>query len=335
MLTAAASPLLVGVGWNVQRVSRASQQGAVAIRMIVVVDFACNVCGNRSGTAVVASEIPSCRCGSNGRTRALIHLLSLELFNYSMPLPEFPKLKAIRGLGMTDSATYARTLADKFEYTNTYYDREPRMDFTEAHPTLYGTYDFILSADVLEHVPPPIDRTLDEIARLLKPHGFLIATVPCPGVELKEHFPDLYQYRLVPLGDRTILVNRRRDGELEITDRLSFHDGPGSTLEMRHLTIDALRAGLLRSGFSEVDFFTSDLPHLGIIFDSGASQPLSARKQRFTLDRAALAQLAELWVQQRLEVGTMERLRKQMALASRSRWLRLGRLLGVGPPFAP
>jgi hypothetical protein len=95
-------------------------------------------------------------------------MLSLELFGQSFPLVEFPRLKAIRALGMTDKQGYARILEDKFDYTNTYYGREPRFDFTESHVDLHGAYDFILSADVLEHVAPPLGRVMGEIGRLLK-----------------------------------------------------------------------------------------------------------------------------------------------------------------------
>ena len=129
---------------------------------------------------------------------------------------------------------YAGILAEKFDYTNTQYDREPRMDLTESHPKLHGTYDFILCADVLEHIAPPIERALDESCRLLKPHGFLGITVFCnPADRLREHFPGLNQFRIVPLGDSTVLINRRTDGALEIRDDLIFHGGTGTTLEMR------------------------------------------------------------------------------------------------------
>ena len=113
------------------------------------------------------------------RLRALIHLLSVELFGRSLPLPGFPKLKAIRGLGMSDKDCYNGLLAEKFDYTNTFYDREPRLDFTESHPELAGQYDFILSADVLEHIAPPVERALRgsaahaEAARLSRHHRVL------------------------------------------------------------------------------------------------------------------------------------------------------------------
>jgi hypothetical protein len=105
---------------------------------------------------------------------------------------------------------------------------------------------------------------LDEVYGLLKPNGFFIATVPCPGVELKEHFPDLYEYRILSLGSVPVLVNRKRTGQLEVTDRLAFHRGVGQTLEMRQLTTDFLHRGLLKSGFREVDFLYNDIPPIGI-----------------------------------------------------------------------
>ena len=74
-------------------------------------------------------------------------------------------MKAIRGLGMSDKECYNGLLAEKFDYTNTFYDREPRLDFTESHPELAGQYDFILSADVLEHIAPPVQRALEETRR--------------------------------------------------------------------------------------------------------------------------------------------------------------------------
>ena len=151
--------------------------------------FTCNICGARNCVADFATERASCVCGSNVRVRALLYLLSMELFGRSLTLIDFPKLKWVRGLGMTDKPGYAAILAEKFDYTNTFYDRPPRFDFTEPHAGLYGAYDFVLSADVLEHVAPPVERTLEECCRLLKPNGFLAATVPCTGDDsMREHF---------------------------------------------------------------------------------------------------------------------------------------------------
>jgi SAM-dependent methyltransferase len=320
-----------------------------------MVEFICNVCGSRNHIAEAdfATEPASCTCGSNVRTRALIHLLSLELFGRGLILADFPRLKSIRALGMSDKPCYASLLQEKFDYQNTFYDREPRVDFSRPPTSLYGTLDFVLSADVLEHVAPPVETTLTEVFRLLKPHGFLVATVPCSAGEmLREHYPDLYEYRILPLGGAPVLVNRRRDGQLEVTADLVFHGGAGATLEMRQFTAAALHQKLLATGFTDTRFFNENVPEFGILFDHDVSQPLIAAKQEpFALAGPARAEIIDLW--RNAEDGAWrdrqlaanaeelaretralhETLAARIRLASRSRWLRLGRAFGVGPRF--
>jgi SAM-dependent methyltransferase len=259
------------------------------------------------------------------RLRALIHLLSMELFGVSLTLPEFPRLKGIRGIGMSDKECYARTLAQKLDYTNTHYDREPRLDITEPRPDLAGSCDFLLAADVLEHIAPPIDRALEAMCRLLKPNGFLGVTIYChPGDKMREHFPDLHQYRIVTLGDSSVLVNRRADGKLEVHEDLIFHVGSGATLEMREFGITALRTKLLAAGFQGLYLLTEDIPEIGVVFDPDVSQPLIARKQPFALDGGARKELVELCRKQSAQID----------FARQSRWIKLGRALGVGPKFS-
>ena len=301
-----------------------------------VVSFICNLCGARCEVEHFATEPATCACGSNVRLRSLIHLLSLELFDRSLILAEFPRLKAIRGLGMSDKDCCASLLAEKFDYTNTFYDSEPKIDFTERHPQLDGQYDFILSADVLEHVSPPVERMLDECCRLLKPHGFLGVTVFCnPQDEMKEHFPELHEYRIVPLGGENVLINRRRDGTLEICNDLIFHGGSGATLEVREFGATALRERLLGAGFADVHFLTGNVEEIGIYWDHDVSQPLVARKAPYMMDHRAAGELAAQWRQGQETLWGLEdqlnRTRQQLSLAAGSRWMRLGRALGVGP----
>jgi SAM-dependent methyltransferase len=316
-----------------------------------MVEFICNLCGARNAVADFATEPATCPCGSNVRTRALIHLLSLELFGRSLILVDFPRLKSVRGIGMSDKPCYAAILQDKFEYRNTFYDQEPRFDFSQPHHDLAGTFDFILSADVLEHVAPPVEAALEEIHRLLKPHGFLVATVPCSADEsLREHFPELHEYRILPLGGAPVLVNRRRDGRLEVTGDLVFHGGSGATLEMRQFTLPALSEKLLASQFAEVRLFHQDVPELGILFDHDVSQPLvAAREMPFALTSAARVELIDLW-RSAWETANQNRqlaakaedeanqaralsdtLTQKLHLSANSRWLKLGRLFGLGP----
>lgn len=296
-----------------------------------MLSFLCNICGARNETAELRTEPESCACGSNVRVRVLIHLLSMELFGRSLPLRAFPRIKSIRGMGMTDKPGYADLLAEKFDYTNTFYDREPKLDATAPDQALEGRFDFIVSADVLEHIGPPMEPALNGICRLLKPRGFLLGTVFCnPGDQLREHFPELHEYRVIQLGGTAALVNRRRDGTLEIRDDLIFHGGPGSTLEMREFGSTALREKLIAAGFLDVDFFSDNLPEKGILFDGDVSQPFLARKKPFALDHDAQAELVNEWQIEQRRAGLLE---SQISLAGGSRWLRLGALLGVGPRF--
>jgi SAM-dependent methyltransferase len=293
------------------------------------VAFTCNVCGAYHRVEAFATEPATCACGSNVRVRALLYLLSMELFGRALTAADFPRLKSVRGMGMTDKPGYAAILADKFDYTNTYYDRPPQFDSTARHPELYGSYDFILSADVLEHVAPPVERPLEEIASLLKPHGFLAATVPCtPDDAMREHFPELHEYRVVRLGSADVLVNRRRDGSLEAREDLVFHEGPGAVLEMRQFGRTGLRAKLLAAGFREVIFLRDDVPEAGILFDRDVSQPLIARKEPFHLSAQAQSELLEGWMGARTEAGLLA---NRLRMASKSRWVKLGRKLGIGP----
>ena len=304
-----------------------------------MVSFTCNICGAYNEVEAFATEPATCACGSNVRLRALMHLLSMELFGSSLILAQFPTLKAIRGLGLSDQAGYAGILAEKFDYTNTYYDREPRFDIAERHPHLAGTYDFILLADVLEHIAPPVECALEEACRLLKPRGFLGVTIFCnPIDQMREHFPELNEFRILRLGDEQVLVNRRRDGSLEVRDDLIFHGGSGATLEMREFGMTALENKLRGAGFREVFFLGENLPPIGVLFDHDVSQPLIARKEPFMMDRSALSQLVEQWRAARDladgRQGRADTLAAQVRMAEESRWLRLGRKLGVGPKFS-
>jgi hypothetical protein len=81
-----------------------------------MIEFICNVCGSRNAVAEVAAEPASCPCGSNVRTRALIHLLSMELFGRNLVLADFPRLKSVRALGRSDKECYASLLREKCDY---------------------------------------------------------------------------------------------------------------------------------------------------------------------------------------------------------------------------
>ena len=107
--------------------------------------FQCNICGqaNERKIAELGREDPSClNCGSTVRMRAMVYLLSREMFGESLAIPDFPVRRDIRGMGMSDWEGYAGPLAGKFDYTNTYYHQEPHLDITDIDPALEGNAGF-------------------------------------------------------------------------------------------------------------------------------------------------------------------------------------------------
>lgn len=255
--------------------------------------FTCNICGTacERPTAAIEREGASCSvCGSSMRERALAALVSSEIFGLPMALPEFPPLKGIRAIGMSDSPELSARLAEKFDYTNTFYHQSPFFDLTRPDERDFGRYDFILSSEVLEHVPPPIEAAFATLARLLKPDGLLLMTTPyLLDGKTAEHFPELYQYTLASPGGRTVLVNRRRDGNIETFENLVFHGGPGSTLELRVFTEPALREMLAGAGFASVHTATASYPEFGVEHAETWSLPMAARKGRFVAPPSELA----------------------------------------------
>jgi SAM-dependent methyltransferase len=277
----------------------------------------------------------------------------MEVLGKAVPLLEFPVQKDRRGMGMTDDASYASLLAEKFDYTNTFYHCEPFLDITETHPDLYGTYDFIISSDVLEHIAPPVERAIEEICSLLKPEGTLFLSVPSSIEEdTIEHYPDLHQYAVVELNGNSIVVNRKKDGSFQVHENPVFHGGNGTTLEMRLFSRKDLAKKLLDVGFAEVIFLDNSVERFGIAFDGPWTHPLVARPLRtnpvmdfgqlppaFRVGYESLRQahqeasaevlrLRDRNDQLERKVADLERI---INLAAGSKWLRLGRRLGRGP----
>ena len=247
--------------------------------------FRCNICGEDSSTTLadLEREKPTCgSCGSTPRVRAIIRALSTELFRgESAALPDFPSWKEMRGLGMTDWIGYAEGLAEKFTYTNTFLHQEPRLDIgaDEMPPDWMGAHDFIISSEVLEHVLPPVSKAFDNILRLLKPGGVLILTVPYTLMpDSTEHFPELHDFSVVQEDGTSVLRNTTEDGEVQEFRNLVFHGGPGSTLEMRVFSENALLRLLREAGFEAIKVHREpDIVH-GVWWPEPWSLPISARK---------------------------------------------------------
>jgi SAM-dependent methyltransferase len=252
--------------------------------------------------------------------RSLIALLSREIFGVELAIPDFPVLKGIRGFGMSDPPELAQRLAEKFDYINTFYHQEPRLDIADPTPEHLaentGRYDFILSSEVLEHVSPPVERAFANLNRMLKPAGLLLLTVPYRiDGHTAEHFPELHEYSLASPGGRTVLVNRRRDGSLEVFENLSFHGGAGSTLEMRVFTETSLKEILAAAGFTSVHIASEDVPEFGVLHGETWSLPMAGRKGPFQPPAAEIAKAYGRAAQERSSLERQLKERTQWALA--------------------
>jgi SAM-dependent methyltransferase len=259
-------------------------------------EYRCNLCGakNRRPVAQLGREASSCsECESTGRLRALAWLISDELFGAQMPFSEFPVIRSWTALGMSDLEDFAAPLAAKFSYTNTYYHKPPLFDITRPDPATDGKFDFIISSEVMEHVPDPVAPAFETLYRMLKPNGVLFLTVPYSlEATAIEHFPEMHDFAVTALRDRWVLVNRTRDGRLQTFDDLVFHGGPGSTLEMRVFNETTLRKILVDAGFHSIRMAGEACLEYGILPDDPWSLPIAARKGGRVLESAGLTELA-------------------------------------------
>jgi SAM-dependent methyltransferase len=184
----------------------------------------------------------------------VLRALSEALFGDDLSLPEFPYRPDLCGIGLSDWC-YTDGLAAKLSYLNTFYDRDPFVDITDPPEDLRGKLDFVISSDVFEHVPPPVERAFEGAFELLKPGGFLILTVPylLAGDSI-EWFPRLHDWKAVEEADgSTTVLNTTVDGNEEVFENVRLHAGPGLIVEMRIFSHADLIETVERAGFEVAD----------------------------------------------------------------------------------
>lgn len=244
--------------------------------------FICNICNTHNDVALARldREKRSCtHCASSVRTRAMIHLLSMALFDQSLAIDDFPVSPRLRGIGLSDWPGYANRLPHKLGYVNSYYHQEPKLDITNVPPERFGSCDFLISTDVFEHVLAPVSAAFSGAYNLLKPGGAMMFSVPFTnhGHATVEHFDALHDFEVIEDEGAYRLVNRRADGHVDTYDNLKFHGGPGSTLEMRLFCRESLLDELQNAGF-QVELFDHPVESRGIVWQQSWSVPLLARK---------------------------------------------------------
>lgn len=244
------------------------------------VTFRCNICGqlNETYIADLHRELRSCwHCGATVRFRAIVHLLAQELLSEDLLLPDFPK-REWRGVGLSDWDGYARLLAEKWQYSNTFYHCEPFLDITTVTPEMEGSLDFLIASDVFEHIVPPVAVAFENARRLLKPGGLFILTVPYMREgKMQEHFPELFRYEIVEEEGRHVLKNITQDGRSQRFTELVFHGGEGLNLELRMFSEGAVLDALREAGFTEMQIRREPCYRHGIIWLEDRHLPFTAR----------------------------------------------------------
>jgi SAM-dependent methyltransferase len=253
------------------------------------------------------------------RLRSVILALSRALFGTDLCLSDFPRLKSVRGFGISDSPVYAGGLADRFTYQNTFLHQPPSFDLVNPDETEFGRYDFVVCSEVLEHAGAPVERAFRTLAQLLKPAGVLILTTPFSiDEQTAEHFGRGNAVGITNVGGKLVVVSCRDDGRYEVFDNLIFHGGDGSTLEMRVFSESDLRKLLAGCGLTRMHFDGRGSDEFGVRYTGPCSLPIIAGREPFSLTLTGVAELVE-------QLTSANRALKE------SRWVQLGRRFGVGP----
>jgi hypothetical protein len=232
------------------------------------VTFRCNICGTSNNSSLTAfhREAAFCsNCRSVARFRGIVYALSQAVYGRAYPLTDMPRNKSVRGIGMSDSTIYASGLASAFDYTNTYYHTEPRLDVTRADLARYKDLDFIITTDVLEHIILPLEPAFNNMRAMLRTGGILIISVPySSSLSTTEHFPNINQFKIIEFTTgEWIVLNRARNGQWEIHENVIFHGGPGTTLEMRVFSETDLVRHICSAGFEIERIYNEPILDIG------------------------------------------------------------------------
>ena len=198
------------------------------------------------------------KCQSNWRVRACAIGVQLGTGRPPAPFPDFASDYSWRGIGTSDHMALAGALSMKFDYTNSYYHRYPRLDLLNIPDELQHHFGFVICSDVLEHVPDPVDPALSGIAHLLGDHGFAILSVPT-GETTSEYYPNIATWN--EFYDRVEWVDT--SGEEHIDNDPEFHGGPGQTLAFRRWGAQDFCTRVQTAGFERI-MEIPPYPELGV-----------------------------------------------------------------------
>lgn len=252
--------------------------------------FVCNITGNQFDLNDNEKHREmATRFGFNSRFRAICYIFCKLFYGECKILNSLENNKNLKGIGMSDSG-WAHIFEKKFNYINTFYHTSPYLDiYNNEHVKNYNELDFIISSDVFEHIDPfpSLQHAFNNLYKMLKCGGSIIFSVPYTNGEHKEHFPNLYNYKIVKENGIYILYNTTIENKTETFNNLHFHGGPGNVLEMRVFSKKSIISFLEKSGFVNITFYdiTEDMKKYGIFWSKDGfddcSLIISAKKPVF------------------------------------------------------
>lgn len=228
--------------------------------------YLCNICGAANCLGDDPRQICA-NCKATVRMRLLMHAFTTGVLGIDEPFYLLKDPINLTGIGLSDWVGYASRLRELCAYRNTYYHQEPRLDICAPPAHELGKYDFLISSDVFEHVPPPPIQAFKGAAAVLKRGGKLLLSVPMNRASSQtiEHYPRLHEYAVEQVDGGYRVVNSLAAGGTEVYLHPRFHGGPGQTLEMRWFSETHVRELLSKSGFSRLAAYDLDIPEWGVV----------------------------------------------------------------------
>lgn len=212
----------------------------------------CAFCGKAFKHTPASSEdvvCQTCNCTYRAHEVCLAILRGLGYSQNFVMQTISPDLSRV-GLGISDDWRLARELGFLFTYTNSYLHQFPTVDLCSPPQDCLEYFEFISCSDVLEHTPPPIDRPINGLYRMLKPGGFAVISVPViHGSGFMEFYPDLVDWEL---RNSSVFWTDSNDTQ-HVDHSPVFHGGHGLTLAFRQWTQERLIEELLQAGFIEIE----------------------------------------------------------------------------------
>jgi len=200
-------------------------------------------------------------CGSSVRMREIVQAVNMIVKKNSQ--------RVLSVVGLSDAEVLSNYLSSRKDliYTNTFIDDDPILDISDPTDFWRGRFDIVISSDVFEHVMPPLSKSLEGVAALLAPDGWLVLTMPWTksGASV-EHYPWMKSYEVDDAGQ---VIATKIDGQIIIIENPIFHGGPGKTLEMRFISIYSLIDNLEICGFKSIEVLEQDSLEVGIKRDDG------------------------------------------------------------------